>query len=249
MGISFNPENNIIRLCMLGMGMEETGDLEEARKQFRQAWDEAANDFEWFIAAYFISRHEKNSIERLKWLEISLQHGINLNDDSVNTAFPTLYANIATCYEEVGDSEKAKMNNELSNSYTVVPADKGPFYHGTKADLQVGDVLVAGHNSNYKSELKMNHIYFTSNLHGAGLAAGLAKGDGRERVYIVEPTGTFEHDPNVTDKKFPGNLTCSYRSKESLKIVGEETEWVKQTPEYLRQLRENIAKNKGEIIN
>ena len=95
----------------------------------------------------------------------------------------------------------------------------------------------------------MNHIYFTAVISGAGLAAGLAKGDGSERVYIVEPTGDFENDPNVTDKKFPGNLTRSYRSQAPLKIVGEATEWLRQTPEDLRQWREKLANNKGEIIN
>jgi hypothetical protein len=95
----------------------------------------------------------------------------------------------------------------------------------------------------------MNHIYFTALINGAGLAAALAKGDGRERVYIVEPKGEFENDPNVTDKKFPGNLTRSYRSQEPLKIVGEETEWVRPTPEELRLWREKLANNKGEIIN
>lgn len=95
----------------------------------------------------------------------------------------------------------------------------------------------------------MNHIYFTALVNGAGLAAVLAKGDGRERVYIVEPTGKFENDPNVTDKKFPGNLTHSYRSQEPLKIIGEETEWAKQAPEELCQWREKLANNKGEIIN
>lgn len=85
-------------------------------------------------------------------------------------------------------------------------------------------MLTAGGISNYKPELQMNHIYFTANTNGAGLAATLAKGEGKERVYIIEPTGEFENDPNVTDKKFPGNLTRSYRSKEPLRIIGEETE-------------------------
>ena len=79
-----------------------------------------------------------------------------------------------------------------------------PFITERRADLQVGDLLTAGGSSNYKAELIMNHIYFTALANGAGLAAALAKGDGRERVYIVEPTGSFENDPNVTDKKFPG---------------------------------------------
>jgi len=95
----------------------------------------------------------------------------------------------------------------------------------------------------------MNHIYFTANPNGAGLAAALAKGEGRERVYIVEPTGEFEDDPNITDKKFPGNLTRSYRSKEPLRIIGEVTKWTKLTTAELSKWRENLAKNKGEIIN
>ncbi|MEO7294269.1 MAG: NAD(+)--rifampin ADP-ribosyltransferase [Ginsengibacter sp.] len=127
--------------------------------------------------------------------------------------------------------------------------DKGPFYHGTKADLKVGDLLTAGFRSNYRSEIIMNHIYFTASTNGAGLAAALAKGDGNERVYMVEPTGSFENDPNVTDKKFPGNPTRSYRSQAPLKIISEVTDWVKQTPEELQKWREKLANIKGEIIN
>ncbi|MGN6616020.1 MAG: NAD(+)--rifampin ADP-ribosyltransferase [Ilyomonas sp.] len=137
----------------------------------------------------------------------------------------------------------------MATSYKYNPSDKGPFYHGTKANLQVGDLLTAGANSNYKTELKMNHIYFTALVNGAGLAAALAKGDGEERVYIVEPTGAYENDPNLTDKKFPGNPTRSYRSQAPLKIVGEVTEWVRQTPEEIQKFREKVENNKGEIIN
>ncbi|WP_423147343.1 NAD(+)--rifampin ADP-ribosyltransferase [Rubrolithibacter danxiaensis] len=141
------------------------------------------------------------------------------------------------------------MNNELAISFRDKLADKGPFYHGTKADLQIGDLLTAGGKSNYKSEITMNHIYFTALVNGAGLAAALAKGEGRERVYIVEPTGSFENDPNVTDKKFPGNPSRSYRSTAPLKIVGEVTDWVRLTPEELKKWHEKLANNKGEIIN
>lgn len=95
----------------------------------------------------------------------------------------------------------------------------------------------------------MNHIYFTALVHGAGLAAALAKGDGRERVYVVEPTASFEDDPNVTNKKFPGNPTRSYRTKEPLRIVGEVQDWVRQTPEELARWRTRMASGKGEIIN
>jgi rifampin ADP-ribosylating transferase len=131
--------------------------------------------------------------------------------------------------------------------------DNGPFYHGTKADLQVGQLLTAGFRSNYKPEVIMNHIYFTALVNGAGLAAALAKGDGRERVYIVEPTGSFENDPNVTDKKFPGNPTRSYRSQAPLKIVGELMDWERPTPDELQKWRAKLANlradSKAEIIN
>lgn len=127
--------------------------------------------------------------------------------------------------------------------------DNGPFYHGTKADLQIGDLLTAGFRSNYKPEIIMNHIYFTALPNGAGLAAALAQGDGPQRVYIVEPMGDFENDPNVTDKKFPGNPTRSYRSTAPLKIIGEVTDWIRQTPEEIARWKEALAINTGEIIN
>ena len=131
--------------------------------------------------------------------------------------------------------------------------DNGPFYHGTKADLSVGDLLTAGFRSNYYPEVLMNHIYFTALVNGAGLAAALVRGEGQERIYIVEPTGVYENDPNVTDKKFPGNPTRSYRSRFPVKIIGEVTEWVRLSPEELAKWREKIARlltdPKAEIIN
>lgn len=245
----FDPNNKIIQLLLQGMSMEDSGKPEEASLLFQKAWSEATDDFEKFIAAYYVARNQKNSPEKLKWFETSLRFALKVNDAAVKSAFPSLYLNIAKCYEGLSDPDKAKVNYELSNSYKFAPSDPGPFYHGTKADLQVGDLLTAKEESNYKSGLKMNHIYFTALVSGAGLAAALAKGDGSGRVYIVEPTGEFENDPNVTDKKFPGNLTRSYRSQTPLKIVGEVTDWLQQTPEELRQWREKLAINKGEIIN
>ena len=247
--MEFNPNNNVIKLCLQGMTMEENGKPEEASRIFLQAWNEATNDFEKFTAAYYVARHQENVPDKLKWLETALQFALKINNDSVNGAFPSLYSNIAKCYEELGDIDNAKKNNELAMSFKDKPSDKGPFYHGTKADLQVGDLLTAGRESNYKSEFIMNHIYFTALVNGAGLAAGLAKGEGRERVYIVEPTGRFENDPNVTDKKFPGNPTRSYRTQAPLKIVGEVTDWARQTPEELQKWREKLANSKGDIIN
>lgn len=127
--------------------------------------------------------------------------------------------------------------------------DAGPFYHGTRANLQIGDLLTAGFKSNYRPEVIMNHIYFTAQVNGAALAAELSKGDGDARVYIVEPTGEFENDPNVTDKKFPGNPTRSYRSQEPLKIIGEVTDWERLTPEELQNWRSRLSNIKGEIVN
>ncbi|WP_127793351.1 NAD(+)--rifampin ADP-ribosyltransferase [Agromyces sp. LHK192] len=131
--------------------------------------------------------------------------------------------------------------------------DDGPFYHGTKAALQVGDLLTAGFRSNYRPEVVMNHIYFTALRDGAGLAAELAIGDGIPRVYRVEPTGPFEDDPNVTDKKFPGNPTRSFRSTEPLRILEEVDDWTRLTSEALQEWRERLAvlraEPRGEIIN
>jgi len=247
--MEFNPSNNIIKLCLKGMAMEGKGKPEEASRLFLQAWNESTNDFEKYIAAYYVARHQKDVRDKLKWFETSLRFALKINDVTVKSAFPSLYSNIAKCYEELNHLGSAKENYESARSFSDKPSDIGPFYHGTKADMQVGDLLTAGGTSNYKTELIMNHIYFTALVNGAGLAAALAKGEGHERVYIVEPTGSFENDPNVTDKKFPGNPTRSYRSAAPLKIVGEVTDWVRQTPEELQKWREKLANVNGEIIN
>jgi hypothetical protein len=141
------------------------------------------------------------------------------------------------------------MKKKINTTKKSSSLDDGPFYHGTKADLHIGDLLTAGFQSNYRPEVTMNHIYFTALPNGAGLAAELSRGDGQPRVYIVEPTGDFENDPNVTDKKFPGNPTRSYRSQEPLKILGEVTDWVRLTPEELQNWRDRIANSTGEILN
>lgn len=135
--------------------------------------------------------------------------------------------------------------------------DEGPFFHGTIADLGAGDFLTAGRRSNYRPEIVMNHVYFTAVLDGAALAAELAAeltgSDAVPRVYAVEPTGAFENDPNVTDKKFPGNPTRSYRSSAPLRVVGEVTAWPRLTPEQLQAWRDRLSallsSERGEIIN
>ncbi|MCD1286088.1 MULTISPECIES: NAD(+)--rifampin ADP-ribosyltransferase [unclassified Brevibacterium] len=119
--------------------------------------------------------------------------------------------------------------------------DDGPFFHGTKAQLEPGDLLTPGFNSNYRPEVVMNHIYFTALPDGAGLAAEIAALEGIPHVYEVEPTGEFENDPNVTDKKFPGNPTRSYRSTSPLRIIREVTDWTRLSPEDLATWRQRLA--------
>ena len=247
--MEFSPNNNVVKICLQGMEMEDQGDLEKAGKLFLQAWNEATGDFEKFTAGFYVARHQKSVPDRLRWLETVLEYGSKINNDTVKSAFPALYQNIARCFEDLGDADNAEKYKDLADSPAHTPSDKGPFYHGTKADLRVGDLLNPGGASNYKADLVMNHIYFTALVNGAGLAAELAKGEGGGRVYIVEPTGSFENDPNVTDKKFPGNPTRSYRSRSPLRIIGEVTDWARLSPEALQKWREKLASSKGEIIN
>ena len=132
--------------------------------------------------------------------------------------------------------------------------DDGPFFHGTKAELRPGDFLTAGFASNYRPEVVMNHVYFTALRDGAGLAAEVAALDGSTpHVYEVVPTGPFENDPNVTDKKFPGNPTRSFRSQAPLRVVREVADWRRLTSEELQMWRDRLsairADERGEIIN
>lgn len=247
--MEFSPNNNIVKLCLQGMAVEEKGNPEEASKLFLQAWSEAGNDFERFTAAYHVARLQEDVTDRLQWQEITLQLAMALNDDTVKAAIAPLHLAIAECYDKLHDRTSAERHREEAVIFDSTPSDKGPFYHGTRAALQVGDVLTAGFGSNYQQDLVMNHIYFTALANGAGLAASLAKGDGPERVYLVEPTGSFEDDPNVTNKKFPGNPTRSYRTEHPLRITGEVTDFTRLSPEELQQWRKKLDNNKGEIIN
>jgi uncharacterized protein YciI len=137
--------------------------------------------------------------------------------------------------------------------YEPVQADDpGPFFHGTKADLKPGDMLGPGYRSNYGEGRTANFVYFTATSNGAPLAAELADGEGRARVYRVEPTGFFEDDPNVTNKKFPGNPTRSYRTREPLRILEEVLDWEGPSPEVVQHIRDRMEAFKGlgiEAIN
>jgi rifampin ADP-ribosylating transferase len=125
--------------------------------------------------------------------------------------------------------------------------EPGVYLHGTKADLAVGDMLAPGRQSNFEAGRAMNHVYFTATLDAAVWGAELAAGEGRGRVYIVEPRGEFEDDPNVTNKRFPGNPTQSFRSREPLHVVGELVDWVGHSPEKLQSMRHglNALKRQG----
>ena len=117
----------------------------------------------------------------------------------------------------------------------------GVLLHGTKADLAVGDLLVPGRLSNFEEGRVMNHVYVTATLDAAAWGAELATGEGRGRVYVVEPLGELEDAPNVTDKKLPGNPTRSYRSTEPVRVVGELADWVGHTPEQVQAMRDGLA--------
>ena len=116
------------------------------------------------------------------------------------------------------------------------------FYHGTKADLRPGDLIEPGYTSNYGRRKRADFVYLTATLDAATWGAELALGEGPGRIYIVEPTGPIEDDPDLTDKKFPGNPTKSYRSREPLRVTGEVAEWQGHSPEALKVMKDNIER-------
>jgi len=130
----------------------------------------------------------------------------------------------------------------------VADADDGSsqlYYHGTKADLRPGDLIEAGHPPNFgKLERTTTFVYLTATLDAATWGAELSLGEGPGRVYMVEPTGPIEDDPNLTDKKFPGNPTKSYRSREPLRVTGEVTDWQGHSPEQLKAMKDNLERLK-----
>lgn len=123
------------------------------------------------------------------------------------------------------------------------------YFHGTKADLQMGDFIRVGFNTNYEESRQLKHVYVSATLNTAILGAELASGNGRERIYLVEATGSVEDDPNVTDKKFPGNPTLSYRSQHPFKVVGEVTAWKGHTAEQIKAFRDGLKKLTEQGLN
>lgn len=122
--------------------------------------------------------------------------------------------------------------------------DTGPFHHGTKADLAPGDVLEPGFSSNFGERRKANFVYLTATLDAAIWGAELAVGEGRGRIYLVEPTGPIEDDPNLTNTRFPGNPTRSYRTRQPVRVVEELTDWEGHPPEALQTMRDHLAELK-----
>jgi hypothetical protein len=123
-----------------------------------------------------------------------------------------------------------------------------PYYHGTRVDLKAGDMIGPGYMTNYGTGRKANHVYFAAALEAAIWGAELAVGEGPGRIYIVEPTGPWEDDPNLTDKKFPGNPTKSYRSRQPVRVIGEVKEWTGHAPEQLKVMQDNLARLKQQGI-
>lgn len=114
------------------------------------------------------------------------------------------------------------------------------FYHGTKADLKPGDLIMPGYTSNFGRKKRANHVYFSATMNAAIWGAELSSGDGTGRVYTVEPMGPYEDDPNLTDKRFPGNPTKSYRSRDPLRVVGEVVDWQGHSEEELKAMKEHL---------
>jgi hypothetical protein len=123
-----------------------------------------------------------------------------------------------------------------------------PYYHGTRVDLKVGDLIGPGYMTNYGTGRKANHVYFAATLEAAVWGAELAAGDGPGRIYIVEPTGPWTDDPNLTDRKFPGNPTKSYRSKEPVRVIGEVKEWTGHSPGQLQAMKDHLERLKQQSV-
>ena len=128
------------------------------------------------------------------------------------------------------------------------PDDPGPFFHGTKADLHVGDRIAPGTASNFGSGSTATFVYLTATLDAATWGAELAQGDGPGRIYVVEPTGPFENDPNLTDTRFPGNPTRSYRTRDPLVVVREVEDWEGHPPEVLQAMKDHLDELKRQGV-
>lgn len=139
-------------------------------------------------------------------------------------------------------------NNQKSSKQGATPFAQ-TYFHGTKADLKVGDLIAVGFNSNYGKNKNAKYIFLSATLDAAVWGAELALGDGRERIYLVEATGAIEDDPDLTDKKFPGNPTKSYRSIHPFRVVGVVTDWQGHATEQVKAMREHLDRLKQQGVD
>ena len=133
----------------------------------------------------------------------------------------------------------------MSSTYPIISPS---YFHGTRANLKTGELIAAGFASNYGTQQRASWVYFTGTLEAAIWGAELAQGGGRERIYVVEPTGQIMDDPNLTDQKFPGNPSLSFRSREPLRVVGEVVAWQGHPPERLQQMKDHLQRLKEQGI-
>lgn len=139
--------------------------------------------------------------------------------------------------------------NEQKSSVTGATPFAQTYFHGSKADLKIGDLIQTSFNSNFGKRINAKYIFLAATLDPAIWGAELAVGEGRERIYLVEPTGAIENDPDLTDKKFPGNPTMSYRSTEPFRVVGEVTIWQGHPAEQVKAMKDALVKLKEQGIN
>ena len=139
-------------------------------------------------------------------------------------------------------------NDNLENQAAPSPFVQ-TYFHGTKADLEIGDLIKVGYNSNFGQRKNAKYIFLSATLDAAIWGAELAYGDGQERIYLVEPTGEIEDDPDLTDQKFPGNPSKSYRSTQPFKVVGEVTIWQGHQPEQIKAMKDGIQKLNEQGVN
>jgi rifampin ADP-ribosylating transferase len=139
-------------------------------------------------------------------------------------------------------------NNDKRTSGKSPTTFAQTYFHGTKADLKIGDLIKVGFNSNYGQRKNAKYIFLSSTLDAAIWGAELAFGEGKERIYLVEPTGEIEDDPDLTDRKFPGNPTKSYRSTEPFRVVGEVTVWQGHSAEQVKSMKEGVGKLKEQGV-
>lgn len=167
----FNPTSPFIQQLMQAIIQTEQGELAQAATTLDKMYRQTEDDYEKFLLAYQFSKVTTDIFERVKWLSVSLESAQKVDDEEVKSAYVTLFRDLAEAYKALGNYDYEKKYLELAETEPTTPTDQGPFYHGTKADLKVGDLLVPGGLSNYQDDLVMNHIYFTAYLNGAGLAA------------------------------------------------------------------------------